>query len=207
MNSEENSMSHQRKNGVTFWLGSMLVALGLLSLLKSLAIFSFDFIFENFWAWAIIALGIFLVYKSFLRLPSRSEKVTFSNSTENYIQAENMFGDLAVTLDQHDFKGGHLRTVFGKLSVDGVKLSLPPGAHILHLEVTFGEIMVWLPKDLPVRIVANNTAGDVHIFNQKWGGLSKNIVWQSDAYDSSDSKLEIVCSITFGDIKIKYSPL
>jgi predicted membrane protein len=196
-------MSHQRKNDVSLWLGSILVALGLLSLLKSLGIFSFDFIFKNLWAWAVIALGVLMVYKSFLRLPDRPEKVTISNSADDFVQAENTFGDLAITLDQHNFKGGHLRTVFGKLSVDGVKLSMSPGAHILHLEVTFGEIMVWLPKDLPVRIVANNVAGDIHIFNQKWGGLSKHIAWQSDSYDSSDSKLEIVCSITFGDIKIK----
>jgi lia operon protein LiaF len=196
-------MSHQHKNNAVFWFGSILVALGLLFLLKSLGIFSFDFIFKNIWAWIIIALGILLISKSFLRLPAGTEKVTFSDPAENIIRAENTFGDLAVTLDQRDFKGGQLRTVFGKLTVDGVKLAIAPGSHILRLEVTFGEITVWLPKDLPVRIVADNVAGDLLIFNQKWGGLSKHITWQSDSYESSDSKLEIVCSITFGDIKIK----
>lgn len=195
-------MCYQCKNDGSLWLGGILAALGLSLLLKNLGIFSFDFIFKNLGAWALVVLGVFLVYKSFIRMPENVKSATF-RSEEGFVRAENMFGDLAVTLDQRDFKGGRMRTIFGKLSVDGVKAAISPGEHILHLEVTFGEIVVWLRKDLPVRIVANNVAGDVHIFNQKWDGLSKHIAWQSDSYDSSDSKLEIICSIVFGDIKIK----
>ena len=112
------------------------------------------------------------------------------------------FGDLSVSLDSQKFKGGRLQTTFGELHANLAKVTLDEGKNILNLNVTFGDIEVSIPKDVPVRISASNVAGDIKIFDQKWDGLNKRAKWQSENYEAASAKLDIVCNIVFGDIKI-----
>ena len=152
----------------------------------------------------MIAIGILVIYKSSKK--SADTYTTFGDRSEftadDYVTSSHTFGDLDVSLDSQSFKGGKIQTTFGELRVNLAKIQLDEGQNLLNLNVTFGEIAVTLPQNLPVRISASNVGGDIKLFDQKWDGLNKRASWQSDSYDSSDRKLDIVCNIVFGDIKV-----
>ncbi|MBN1478904.1 hypothetical protein JXA70_01385 [candidate division KSB1 bacterium] len=199
-------MSPQKSNKSSLYIGGILIAIGLLFLLNNTRLIEFDFIFKNFWPLLLIALGIFIVYQSYRKKESYSYRTTFGDRSEHlkedYVSASHTFGDFQTSIESSSFKGGRLQTTFGELHLDLTRSHVAEGENLLNVNVTFGEIMVKLPGDIPVRVSASNVAGDIKIFDQKWEGLNRRAVWQSDAYESADAKLDIVCNIVFGDIHI-----
>ena len=185
--------------------GGAFIIVGLLFLLHNARIIDFSFIFSNFWPLLLIGIGVLII------LNSKKNSISWNGDqfgdrseyiTDDYVDASHMFGDLKVSLENDKFKGGKLQTTFGELHVNLAKIQLDDGHNILHLNVTFGEIVVSVSPELPVRITAIVVAGDIKLFEQKWDGLNKKAVWSSESYESADSKIDIVCNLVFGDIKV-----
>jgi lia operon protein LiaF len=199
-------MSEHRPSKQALYVGGFLILIGVLFLLQNARIIRLDFLFENFWPLLLIAIGALIIYQSSKRRNSTESHTTFGDRseyvTDDYISASHTFGDLSVSLDSQKFKGGRLQTTFGELHANLAKVNLDDGQNILNLNVTFGDIEVSVPKDLPVRISASNLAGDIKLFDQKWDGLNKRASWQSSDYETANAKLDIVCNIVFGDIKV-----
>lgn len=199
-------MRPQHSNKSSLYIGGLLIAIGLLFLLNNARLIELDFLFENFWPLLLISIGALIIYKNYRKKESPSYRTTCGDRSEHvkddYISASHAFGDFEVFLDSNNFTGGKLQTTFGELHLNLANIHLAEGENLLNLNVTFGEIIVNLPQGLPVRISASNVAGDIKIYDQKWDGLNRRAVWQSDLYESADAKLAIVCNIVFGDIKI-----
>lgn len=197
-------MSTRQMGNGRFSAGIVLIILGLLFLLKSLGIFDYKIIFDNLIAFVFIALGILIIFHG-----NRTSVFSKNNrgvkefpSGDYFVVGDSIFGDLKISLEQADFKSRQYRTMFGKLDIDASHLRLAPGEHVLNLDVTFGEIKVRIPHDLPMRVVAKNLAGDVEIFHQRWEGISRRVDWTSDHYQAAEAKLKLVCSIVFGEITV-----
>jgi len=190
----------------SLYIGAIFIVLGLLFLFNNAGIIKFDFIFDNFWPLLLITVGGLIIYNSNRKKESYAEKITFGDRSDelkdDYINASVTFGDYKVAVDSQNFKGGRLRTTFGELHVDLTKAKLDKGQNLLNLDVTFGEIVVSLPKDCPVRISASVVAGDIKLPSKKWDGINKRAIWQSESYDSAEAKLDITCNIVFGEIKV-----
>ncbi|MBN1559914.1 hypothetical protein JW998_06665 [candidate division KSB1 bacterium] len=194
------------RNKSALYTGGFFIALGILFLLSNARIIRFDFIFENFWPLLLIAVGVFIIYKNYGHGRSPSGHSTLGDRSEytaaDHVDFSHTFGDLRVSLDSPRFRGGKLQTTFGELHVDLGKIKLDKGKHVLNLNVTFGEINVVMPKELPASVSADNVGGDIVLFEQKWEGLNKRAVWKSAGYESADHTLDIICHIVFGDIKV-----
>lgn len=199
-------MSAQKPSKQSLYIGGILILVGVLFILRNARIVSFDFIFENFWPLLLIAIGVLVIYSSSKKRQSTGSHTTFGDRseylTDDYISASHTFGDLNVSLDSQKFKGGRLQTTFGELHTNLTKVKLNEGQNVLNLNVTFGDIEVTVPRDLPIRVSASNVAGDIKLFDQKWDGLNKRASWQSEDYESASAKLDIICNIVFGDIKV-----
>ena len=70
-------MKSDRSNRNALYIGGFFIALGLLFLLNNAGIIRFDFLFENFWALLLIAVGALIIYKSYNRKDSVSVHSTF----------------------------------------------------------------------------------------------------------------------------------
>ncbi len=191
----------------SFYVGAAFIILGVLFLLNNARIISFDFLFENFWPLLLIAVGSLVIYTSYRKKNTPTGgHTTFADRSEefndDFINNSVTFGEYNVVIDSQSFKGGRLTTTFGEMNVDLTRVKLAEGLNILNLNSTFGELNVSLPKDMPVRVTASVVAGDIKITNQKWDGLNKRAVWQSDSYDSASAKLDISSQIVFGEIKV-----
>ena len=198
-------MSDNRLAKQALIIGAVFILLGLVFLLNNMGLLALGDLILRFWPLLLIAVGVFIIYKSFGK-DSDASPITFGDqkevSTDNYVTFSNTFGDSDIIIDNQQFKGGSLKTSFGELHVDLAKAKLESGDHILDLSVTFGEIFLSVPKELPVRVTATNVAGDIRIGNEKWEGINKRADWKSEKYDSASARLEIHCSIVFGEIKV-----
>lgn len=198
-------MEYRSKSSL--YIGAVFIILGILFLLNNASIISFDFLFDNFWPLLLIVVGGIIIYNSYRKKDKTSgEHATFADRSEefndDFVNNSITFGEYSVTLNSQKFKGGRLTTTFGEMNVDLARIKLDEGHNVLNLSVTFGETNVSLPKDLPVRVTASVVAGDIKIANQKWDGLNRRAVWQSESYDSANAKLDISCQIVFGEIKV-----
>jgi len=200
------TMPSDRTNKQTLYIGIAFIVAGVLFLLHNAHLVNFTFIFNNFWPLLLITIGLVIVYKSYYKSNSRGNHFSFGDRLEyvadDYVVSSHTFGDFKVLLNSQRFKGGTLQTTFGELHVDLTEIKPDAGRHVLNLNVTFGDIAINLPPELPVRIAATNVAGDIHLFEQKWGGLNQRVTWQSKTCDSADTTLDIACHIVFGDIKV-----
>ncbi|MBN1153775.1 DUF4097 family beta strand repeat protein [candidate division KSB1 bacterium] len=161
----------------------------------------------DLWPLAIIALGVWLIVRSRQQSVNGDwaklgdKKKTFV-STKEYINESTTMGDIDVTIDSQDFKGGSLRTTFGDMKVDLSNLRINSGEQTLRLNTTFGDIKINAPKYVPYSIVAHNTAGDMKVFEDKKEGWQQSIAYQSENYETETNRLKIIAGQVFGDFKV-----
>jgi len=197
-------MHHRSKQGTPFW-GIILVIAGLLFLFNNLDIVSLHDVFHNFWPLILIVIGLYAIIKSIRRSePDEKEKtlkegINLTAGDEDVFES-NVFGDVKVNVNSKNFRKGTIRTVFGKLIIDLSDINVAEGENNLYLNTVFGEIRVKMAKDLPVKITATNLGGDIDIFDQRREGLNQRLVYLSDNYNQAETKLNIHCSVTFGEI-------
>ena len=198
-------MSNNNKSNYTW--GFVLVILGLLFLLNNLDILDIGDVFSNFWPVVLIIVGLYLVFKKDTvskggeGWDSSFGDKRYTSSEENVIES-NTFGDLNVVLDSKDFQSGTIRTTFGDAKVDATQIGLSGDEKKLFVNTVFGDVKVSAPKDVAIKVSASNLAGDIKIFDEKRDGFNQRYTYESPEYSTADKKLYIVCSVTFGDIKV-----
>jgi len=138
-------------------------------------------------------------FSRFLKEKTLKEGINLTAGDEDVFES-NVFGDVKVNVNSKNFRKGTIRTVFGKLIIDLSDINVAEGENNLYLNTVFGEIRVKMAKDLPVKITATNLGGDIDIFDQRREGLNQRLVYLSDNYNQAETKLNIHCSVTFGEI-------
>jgi len=187
-----------------FW-GLLLVLVGILIFLNNSDILYFENLISEYWPLLIVLFGIYLIVKSSGHR-ERPQNWDFADrhviSDSEHVIQSNTFGDIKVAIESKNFQSGEIRTTFGDVKVDATKLEIPEGERKLILCATFGDIKVDTPKSLPIKVTANLLAGDMNVFDQKRGGFNQHMKYQSDGYEMANAKLYIICSLTFGDVKV-----
>ena len=193
---------HSDKSRGLFW-GVLIIVIGFL------------FLFDEFkwldigdlWPLAIIAVGVWLVIKARHRSENNNEcghgmgDQDFITDTDKIFHS-NTFGNLRVTINSNNFKGGEVRTVFGDVKVELTNLIVQEGEQLLRLNTTFGNIKISVPKETAFAVFGSNTAGDIKMFDEKRGGWRQTIKYRSEDYETADKKLKIITNQMFGDLKV-----
>ena len=194
--------TYSQKTQNLFW-GFMIILLGILLLLNEFNILDIG----DLWPLLIIALGVWLILKpksghdDSPGFGSGFGDQTYVTDTEEVIES-NTFGDIKVTVKSKNFKSGHISTTFGDVNVDLTELDIESGEQTLRLNTNFGDMKIAVPKNIPFSIQANNTAGDMRIFEEKRSGWKQAATYASEGYDTAEKKLKIVASQLFGDLKV-----
>ncbi len=194
--------TYSQKTQNLFW-GFMIILLGILLLLNEFNILDIG----DLWPLLIIALGVWLILKpksghhDSPGFGSGFGDQTYVTDTEEVIES-NTFGDIKVTVKSKNFKRGRITTTFGDVNVDLTELDIETGEQTLRLSTNFGDMKVAVPKNIPFSIQANNTAGDMRIFEEKRSGWKQTATYVSEGYDTAEKKLKIVASQLFGDLKV-----
>ncbi len=196
--------------------GLILIALGVLFLLDNLEIVSFGYVISTYWPVILILIGISILMRSSSAIVTAStvEEVKSEtksagppiagpqDSSSEAFHHSSVFGDVTLNVTSKNFKGGSASTVFGDVDIDLSNVELFPGEHILRLNGVFGGVKLTLRKDVPVTIIGHCVAGDISVMGQRRGGLSQELIYKSEGYDTAEKKLKIYASQVFGQIKV-----
>jgi predicted membrane protein len=195
-------MPHKSTQESLGW-GIILISVGVIFLLNNSGTITIGELISDYWPVLIILIGLSIILKSKKNDIQTSEHIenhTHAASSGQIIQS-NTFGDIFLNLKNHSFQKGQIRTVFGDIHVDANQ-QIPGGEQTLHVDTVFGDIKFSAPSDIPIRVIANNLAGTIRIFEQKWDGFGHKVAHESEKFPHSKNRLILVCSTVFGDIKV-----
>lgn len=89
----------------------------------------------------------------------------------------------------------------GTLRLDLSDLALTRSAEV-SASVGTGELVVVLPPDVPVSVVAGAGAGDLDVMGQSADGMSETLVYTSNDYDDATVRLELDLDVAAGRIEV-----
>lgn len=187
-----------------FW-GLVLITLGVLFLLDNMEIATFGFLIRTYWPVIFILWGIHVLLrkKNQTHIEITTEQ---QESVPDLIHRSNIFGDESFSVNSQNFKGGSISNVFGDIDLDLSKAIIADGEHVLRLHSVFGNIIVQAPKDCGIAVTASALFGDLKVFNEKAGGIFREITFTSPEYRTpladGAKKIKIHVSQIFGDLRI-----
>ena len=92
---------------------------------------------------------------------------------------------------------------FGSLTVDLRGVELPEGTTAIEVSVAFGEAVVWLPRDVPVRVESSATFGSTEVLGVDRGGVDVDRHHQDPDYAEASRRLLVDINVMFGSAKVR----
>ncbi len=194
-------MNQPSKSQGIFW-GWLLIGVGVLFLLHKLDVIDIGDLFSTFWPLILIAIGV----KILLGRRDPMKKDEHGNGSRIIAQNANVnetrvFGDLKVTVESREFKGGNVSAVFCDTMLDLSNIALAAeGETVVTLNGVFGDMLIIVPRDVAYAIRANVIIGDINLLGTKNDGFFINQNSESPGYNSATKKLYISASQVIGDI-------
>ena len=199
-------MDHHRRYPL-FW-GALLILAGALLFADKVTDLNLWYLVREYWPFFIILVGLYIILMN-IGVKGKDRNVagwnfgdkTIATDKDKVLQS-NTFGDVKLSIENQDFQGGSIKTVFGDLKIDLVHTKIKEGEKTLYLTTTFGDIKVEATKRIPLAVRSSNTIGDISVFGQKRGGFGQTFTYKSEGYDEAPAKMAIITSQVFGDMKV-----
>lgn len=90
----------------------------------------------------------------------------------------------------------------GQMDVDLTRLG-PIGRETVSVHVGFGEIVVTVPREIPVMIDARVGAGEVVIFGSTWSGLDVDRTFVDERYVGASSAISLTMEALAGKVEVR----
>jgi predicted membrane protein len=191
------------------WTGVLLIAVGLLFLFDSMGMMDFGDAMRTYWPLILIFFGLRSILRPSRRMPeyptTGSEPQEARGFSSETIYQSTVFGNLSIRVDSRSFTGGSASTVFGNLGVDLSPSGLREGQSLLRLSGVFGSVHVRVPEGMEYAASLTTLIGGVSAGDQRQGGFSAGLRYQTPGYTSATRRLMITASQVIGDITV--SPL
>lgn len=198
-------MSASSGSNKLFW-GAVLIVIGVLMLTKSFHLFDLVGFFIRNWPVVLILLGAYLIYeaKSKGAAAGDDQELAYQpiKSVSGGLLQSNVIGDVRLKLEQPAFNGGEAKTGVGSIIVDASQIKLAPGEQQLYLHCVVGDIQVDLAPNVPVQISTRVSLGDIKVLDRKADGFGQEINYKTPEYDAAPAKLNLICHVGMGDIRI-----
>ncbi|MFD2369184.1 cell wall-active antibiotics response protein LiaF [Brevibacillus sp. GCM10020057] len=115
-----------------------------------------------------------------------------------------LIGDFHLTSGRFELGYLHVWHGIGNVVVDLSRAMLVQEEALLSVEGWIGDVTIYVPVDLPVAVLAELSVGDLEVFSNRQGGISRSIMIRSEHYDQAVQKVKLHISLLVGDIKVKY---
>jgi predicted membrane protein len=142
---------------------------------------------QYIWPMAIILVGVWMILK-----PRRKREWKFdvSDTSDNTIDINTVFGGTKKLIVSKDFKGGEINTVFGGNDIDFSQADFN-GTAALEVNVVFGGVKLIVPPHWKIQSDVTAAFGSVEDKRRESGQVSDN------------KTLVLKGSVAFGGIEIK----
>lgn len=193
-------MSVHRSTNRYFW-GFILVAVGALLLLDNLGILDFGDFIARFWPVILVIIGLRLIIVRKSRDRISGGDVDSTDDSDR-VRFSHTFGDVRLKLKSQQFAGGEVSNVFGNIEVDLEEVKIQEGSHELLLKGVFGDLIVFLPKDIPLSVRATTSIGSTRVKDRSSSGISGRLDYITKDFNDSENKLSITAHQVFGDLRV-----
>jgi lia operon protein LiaF len=173
-------------NRGAIWVGGFLVIFGLIVLLGN--IFNFD-AWALFWPVILVGTGVWLVLRP--RLASSGMVSDFR-----------LIGDIK--------RGGtfqlvpeDLNMLIGDINYDLTHAVIPVGETRLKMSGFIGDIDLWVPNTVGIRVYSAGFVSETRIFDQRRSSFLSPIDFTSSNYASAEQKIFLELGWFIGDVTIK----
>ncbi len=176
-------------NRYSYWSGTIILLIGVLfqaDMLDMLPGSAWDF----FWPIGLILAGLYLLS---IKKPRTKAKFQQQNpKNDNFIKYDTFFSGVKESVEINDFRGGSVQVAFGGIELDLSKCTLASDGADLDINVSFGGIELFVPRNWKLEIKGSPFAGAL------------NNKTRQDVDDSANaSVLRIKYSVMFGGIDIR----
>jgi len=122
--------------------GGLLIAAGLFFLGNNLNLLPY-FLEDNFFAFLLIVIGVFIIsQKGLIHRVNLDEVVS-----DDFININAIFGSNERVVDSKEFSGGDCTAIFGSIDIDFRRSDIKDGGQPLYLNIIFGGITLYVPDD------------------------------------------------------------
>jgi lia operon protein LiaF len=174
-----------------FW-GAVLILCGALFLVSNLNLvpFSIGDVFRYGWPLFLVALGVLILAGAF--------------GWRGWSWAPGAgVGDRRVNFSGKEVRDLQLSHGLGDFEMDFASAVFPEGTAHVRASHGLGDLKIWVPKDLPVRVTARAGLGDVKVFGQKDDGFGPHLDYTSPDYATATRKLDLEASVGLGEVNVR----
>ncbi len=129
----------------------------------------------------------------------KNSKSSFKNGKVKY---EKAFGDLFINCKGINVQNVVVSSAIGDIEIQMRDAVYADGLNRLIISHFIGDVLIYIPKEIPVFVNCSNFIGDVEAVGKRSTGFGNKVESYSTDYDSASRKLYIACSSFIGDIRI-----
>jgi predicted membrane protein len=184
-------------------IGIILIIIGFLFIINNFNIFDLG---NSLWKLSPLLLvwwGFHLLRKRGTHTRSEGDFQVFGDTSTTtsspFIRHSSAFGDIRVKIDNEEFSGGNVSSVFGKISLDLQGVERIGSYGQLDLHSVFGDITLRLPRDLAFEVEGTTMFGSITTPD---GSKVSGGSYRSPESDRSEQILRLKPSLVFGDMEI-----
>lgn len=134
--------------------------------------------------------------------PQTGRATAFPEFEGGKVKYSKFLGDMFIECQNVNLQNVEISMFVGDLQVNLRGGKLAPGLNRMIISGFLGDIMVLVPRDIPVFVHCSGFVGDVDLFGRKTSGFGNTLDAQSPEYDTATSKLYIAANNFIGDVRV-----
>lgn len=178
-------------------MGSILLLLGWNFLAKHLDLPSIDFItlWNFFWPLLIIYIGFRILF--------RRNTSKYKADWEYYSEkGNNWIGEMNIGDKPFEVEDKYYWLGVGTTDLNLTKAIFPDRETNLQVEGMIGEINIYLPPDIPVKITGQIHLGSITILGEEQSGFSKSVSYKTKGFDTATKRIVLHTNLSIGEIRV-----
>lgn len=180
-------------SSIGFWLVILLI--GSYLLLPRLGFNVITISWNLIWPSLLIIIGLSYLFKE-----QSSTKINTSDTVKAYrsvIGEFNRGGNGWVAEDTY------LEFAAGSVKFDLTRAIIPEQTITLDITGTVGDIVIYLPENLPLKAHCYTAIGDIKVLHEQKSGFENMITLETPDYASATRKVEIISRLKVGSISVR----
>ena len=178
------------------FFGVGLLIVGLIWLLDNIGAIYFDFgdFMGRAWPVAIILVGFWIL------MGRKKAKVVIAGVNADHV--DHGVGDVDYAPNQIGPDGLVIKNSAGEIRVDLSQTVLQERESKVEVKIGFGDIRIYLPKEVPARIDGKTGVGDLYLLDRTADGFGASLEYEDINYSTAAKKLWVVAKAGLGDVKV-----
>ncbi|WP_048601222.1 cell wall-active antibiotics response protein LiaF [Rubeoparvulum massiliense] len=199
----------QRGSAQRLIWGLLIASVGIILQGNRLGIFHVSW--GDFWSWVW---PLLLIYIGYLIIFAGGPRVIYVNNRKRaervrrdgeFIQKDHrLIGDINLGGSSWQLQDMNQWVGIGDIDLDLSRAVLSEGETNIELSGWIGDVNVWVPSDMAIKVNANIQIGDAIIFHHAQEGVLRNFSYISEGYEEADKKINLDISFFIGDVKVRW---